>query len=138
MSISKQIRKQVHSHGFFFSSRRRHTRCALVTGVQTCALPIWPRPISESRSTQSLLAPPVAVISSQTATLMPISTHEVSAGLAERVPPYAVLCCLVCFAPSCTHDGHWKPTEAGTMQSGQMVRSQIGRASCRERGCQYV
>src|SRR3546814_2484237 len=30
---------------FFFSSRRRHTRCALVTGVQTCALPI-----SSSRS----------------------------------------------------------------------------------------
>src|SRR3546814_7543754 len=29
---------------FFFSSRRRHTICALVTGVQTCALPIsaWP------------------------------------------------------------------------------------------------
>src|SRR3546814_18103029 len=26
---------------YFFSSRRRHTRCALVTGVQTCALPIW-------------------------------------------------------------------------------------------------
>src|SRR3546814_9308572 len=26
---------------FFFSSRRRHTRCALVTGVQTGALPIW-------------------------------------------------------------------------------------------------
>src|SRR3546814_8163987 len=25
---------------FFFSSRRRHMRCALVTGVQTCALPI--------------------------------------------------------------------------------------------------
>src|SRR3546814_10782751 len=25
---------------FFFSSRRRHTSCALVTGVQTCALPI--------------------------------------------------------------------------------------------------
>src|SRR3546814_17631731 len=30
---------------FFFSSRRRHTRCALVTGVQTCALPIYaPKP----------------------------------------------------------------------------------------------
>src|SRR3546814_8464029 len=31
---------------FFFSSRRRHTRCALVTGVQTCALPIsaWREP----------------------------------------------------------------------------------------------
>src|SRR3546814_9476767 len=26
---------------FFFSSRRRHTRCALVTGVQTCALSIF-------------------------------------------------------------------------------------------------
>src|SRR3546814_14424079 len=26
---------------FFFSSRRRHTSCALVTGVQTCALPIF-------------------------------------------------------------------------------------------------
>src|SRR3546814_14255704 len=29
---------------FFFSSRRRHTICALVTGVQTCALPIWIAP----------------------------------------------------------------------------------------------
>src|SRR3546814_4409566 len=29
---------------FFFSSRRRNTRCALVTGVQTCALPIFGRP----------------------------------------------------------------------------------------------
>src|SRR3546814_15316556 len=27
----------------FFSSRRRHTSVALVTGVQTCALPIYPR-----------------------------------------------------------------------------------------------
>src|SRR3546814_8177440 len=31
----------------FFSSRRRHTRCALVTGVQTCALPIYPTAGSE-------------------------------------------------------------------------------------------
>src|SRR3546814_8312116 len=30
-----------YSWFFFFSSRRRHTSCALVTGVQTCALPIW-------------------------------------------------------------------------------------------------
>src|SRR3546814_1289975 len=34
----------------FFSSRRRHTRCALVTGVQTCALPIC--------SGQAFLIPP--------------------------------------------------------------------------------
>src|SRR3546814_2585996 len=31
---------RIRSFGFFVSSRRRHTRCALVTGVQTCALPI--------------------------------------------------------------------------------------------------
>src|SRR3546814_8272040 len=35
---------------FFFSSRRRHTRCALVTGVQTCALPI---------STEAVMAIPL-------------------------------------------------------------------------------
>src|SRR3546814_5685843 len=34
---------------FFFSSRRRHTRCALVTGVQTCALPIYRRRASAER-----------------------------------------------------------------------------------------
>src|SRR3546814_5014357 len=32
---------------FFFSSRRRHTRCALVTGVQTCALPIFDHRIND-------------------------------------------------------------------------------------------
>src|SRR3546814_4216916 len=31
----------MYRYNFFFSSRRRHTRCALVTGVQTCALPIY-------------------------------------------------------------------------------------------------
>src|SRR3546814_1096351 len=30
----------VYKSLFLFSSRRRHTSCALVTGVQTCALPI--------------------------------------------------------------------------------------------------
>src|SRR3546814_10394023 len=31
---------ELASFGFFLASRRRHTRCALVTGVQTCARPI--------------------------------------------------------------------------------------------------
>src|SRR3546814_1003068 len=35
------IQYQLDLWYFFFSSRRRHTRCALVTGVQTCALPIY-------------------------------------------------------------------------------------------------
>src|SRR3546814_5212001 len=38
---------------FFFSSRRRHTSCALVTGVQTCALPI-----SVQRDCDQRLRPP--------------------------------------------------------------------------------
>src|SRR3546814_4923743 len=38
---------------FFFSSRRRHTRCALVTGVQTCALPICRRSTVGPRSRRS-------------------------------------------------------------------------------------
>src|SRR3546814_6884453 len=45
---------------FCFSSRRRHTRCALVTGVQTCALPIYNMPHEIANpadlSTRELLA----------------------------------------------------------------------------------
>src|SRR3546814_15027538 len=40
MSIDVLVLYWSYSLFFFFSSRRRHTRCALVTGVQTCALPI--------------------------------------------------------------------------------------------------
>src|SRR3546814_2145711 len=41
---------------FFFSSRRRHTRCALVTGVQTCALPISSAVVSVDAGRRILLA----------------------------------------------------------------------------------
>src|SRR3546814_7781448 len=41
---------------FFFSSRRRHTRCALVTGVQTCALPICIRAMGSKSAAKSLMA----------------------------------------------------------------------------------
>src|SRR3546814_2379378 len=40
MSMMYYLHLNVFVVCFFFSSRRRHTRCALVTGVQTCALPI--------------------------------------------------------------------------------------------------
>src|SRR3546814_2008165 len=42
---------------FVFSSRRRHTRCALVTGVQTCAPPICPRAVTPAQG--AVLAKPV-------------------------------------------------------------------------------
>src|SRR3546814_6055657 len=41
---------------FVFSSRRRHTRCALVTGVQTCALPIFS---SAARSAATITPAPI-------------------------------------------------------------------------------
>src|SRR3546814_18370283 len=53
---------------FFFSSRRLHTRCALVAGVQTCALPIYtggekvyPEEVEEVLKTHSAVADAVAV-----------------------------------------------------------------------------
>src|SRR3546814_1289499 len=46
---------------FFFSSRRRHTRCALVTGVQTCALPISARSQGDVRLDPHLAALHVGV-----------------------------------------------------------------------------
>src|SRR3546814_8252519 len=45
---------------FSFSSRRRHTRCALVTGVQTCALPIS-RTIEDSLQGRYVRNPQVTV-----------------------------------------------------------------------------
>src|SRR3546814_38486 len=50
---------------FCFSSRRRHTRCALVTGVQTCALPIFAPGTAAERSNRSRGTPtsqPVAAL----------------------------------------------------------------------------
>src|SRR3546814_3045423 len=81
---------------FFFSSRRRHTRCALVTGVQTCALPISREAILAALDTPS-----------------PRSRGK-------RRHRYAMLHNLNVTDFSC--------------ESG----AEIGRASCRERVCQYV
>src|SRR3546814_7391918 len=69
----------------FFSSRRRHTRCALVTGVQTCALPICQRIPAEQRAAldsgvmlqvagNTASARPVAVTAEQTPEF-PASPH---------------------------------------------------------------
>jgi hypothetical protein len=65
----------------------------------------------------------VTRIASQTAALVAMRKIEVSAGLPERFPPYAVRPDRVCLAPSLTQVGHWKPTAASRMQSGQIGRS---------------
>src|SRR3546814_10177183 len=51
--------------GFFFSSRRRHTRCALVTGVQTCALPILGLALARAVGLDAAHALPVTVANRQ-------------------------------------------------------------------------
>src|SRR3546814_11058211 len=116
---------------FFFSSRRRHTRCALVTGVQTCALPI------------SNVRQPI-VHTLNLAHLMPLSS--VWAGAARNAhldgPPllYAETSGSTPFRLS-THVGDVGhilivgPTGAG---KSVLLALPIGRASWRERGCQYV
>src|SRR3546814_7816265 len=55
---------------FFFSSRRRHTRCALVTGVQTCALPIWTA-FLRLHMADSLDHPEIAICKRPNAVLLP-------------------------------------------------------------------
>src|SRR3546814_5227195 len=87
---------------FFFSSRRLHTRCALVTGVQTCALPIFLR-------AQGI---------------------DVGASLyeADRIQDaYEVMR----LASSRNDLRLLMPTDV-------VIADEIGRASCRERVCQYV
>src|SRR3546814_3009046 len=87
---------------FFFSSRRRHTRCALVTGVQTCALPI-----SDIVTTQEEKGIEEAI------------TGGVKK---EEGKPAGML------------------SPRGQMTTDPRTNSviEIGRASCRERVCQYV
>src|SRR3546814_9252932 len=94
---------------FFFSSRRRHTRCALVTGVQTCALPISAHFIAHSG------------LRSAIEDYLRRERREV-----ERMGEYL--------------EGHG-PFRRGELQQAELrniSEPQIGRASCRERVCQYV
>src|SRR3546814_5130948 len=92
----------------FFSSIRRHTRCALVTGVQTCALPILFRKI---RSTEPVADYLVEVLGRE------LSKRNRVLWLVPGGSSIAI---------------------AAEVSKRLDVTLQIGRASCRERGCQYV
>src|SRR3546814_3935182 len=101
---------------FFFSSRRRHTRCALLTGVQTCALPILVNFLAALKAAAK-------------------RRRQDQSGVATRVPASSQPRYAVYFAP---------PAESELWRLAQRwlgrdcASGEIGRASCRERVCQYV
>ncbi len=76
-------------------------------------------------------------MASHTSAFRPISTKVVRRGSLTRCPPYGVRVCRVDFAPSLTHEGHWNPTAAERMQSGQIGREHrwhlihVSRSVCR-------
>src|SRR3546814_3896918 len=98
---------------FFFSSRRRHTRCALVTGVQTCALPICRYHEAHRRELPELisLARKVEAVHA--------GHPEAPRGLADTLEEL-------------------RPELEEHMQREEKEIFQIGRASWRERVCKYV
>src|SRR3546814_3553659 len=98
---------------FFFSSRRRHTRCALVTGVQTCALPIWEVERRDASTDADRLA------------------HRIDVDAGARA--------LRIFALQHMRDAAAEFDDVEpALDVAARVGDEIGRASCRERGCQYV
>src|SRR3546814_4915754 len=93
---------------FFFSSRRRHTRCALVTGVQTCALPISVllAHVGEELRRERVPIPRRVDLANE------LNEREAR----DRLGALRLFLGFVFFAHC----------------------AEIGRASCRERVCQYV
>src|SRR3546814_7106886 len=98
----------------FFSSRRRHTRCALVTGVQTCALPIWFAFVDMLMLAGVLILVAVLWTWSRLQPLAPAQREAVA--LLQPSPE----------------------PEGRNAFAALWLLGQIGRASCRERVCQYV
>src|SRR3546814_5977186 len=96
----------------FFPSRRRHTRCALVTGVQTCALPI--------------LAPTCGA-----------SIERLARAQADHPAATRRRLVIAAIAVVDPHRTDVLPVEQ-VRQPRISPPLQIGRASCRERVCQYV
>src|SRR3546814_5369278 len=100
---------------FCVSSRRRHTRCALVTGVQTCALPI----LGVRSPPEPVLS---AVLGSNDVTALDMATaYATFANRGVRVPPIIVT--------------------RITRSDGTVLfqhQHQIGRASCWDRVCHTV
>src|SRR3546814_8599250 len=105
--------------GFVFSSRRRHTCCAFVTGVQTCALPISSVLLIRSscfHGDEASLAGCYGMTTCRAGQLGGPASQLGAAGR-KRGGESMVL---------------------HTRKTPLLRRNPIGRASCRERVCQYV
>src|SRR3546814_18981945 len=101
-----------------FSSRRRHTRCALVTGVQTCALPISPG---------ALQLPPGKRKHDEFFGDVETYRHELVVRLPITAAAGATQAAFVVSSKGCADIGICYPPH-----------KEIGRATCRDRVCQYV
>src|SRR3546814_2296257 len=100
---------------FFVSSRRRHTRCALVTGVQTCALPIFVCAATFDQMVNLLRFVDQGFGGLLSAfELIDNSFYKVNTGAGKHAPPLSA------------------------DQPYYAIIEKIGRAPCRARVCQYV
>src|SRR3546814_10319523 len=100
---------------FFCASRRRHTRCALVTGVQTCALPISTQRYDNARTGQNLSETIL-----NTSNVNPVGFGKL-------------------FTRAVDDEIYAQPLYVSSVSIPKVgVRNEIGRASCRERVCKYV
>src|SRR3546814_14760509 len=122
----------------FFTSRRRHTRCALVTGVQTCALPISgtcvDRTIVGTAEGTEVLAREAALRCRKSATVaILIGENEVAAAplLPEELADLHFGPVAVGGAGAQYRFGAFNPVAEATIDD---ARNQIGSTSCRDRG----
>src|SRR3546814_995342 len=107
---------------YFCSSIRRHTRGELVIGVQTCALPI-PAPGTPRRWR--------ATFPERCSTMLHGDMGQPRGRPADgvqRFPKSVPRCCT----------GIWDSPGDAPPMACNVSRKEIGRASCRERVCQYV
>src|SRR3546814_6058208 len=114
---------------FCFASRRRYTTCALVTGVQTCALPIYGNIIT---LTDATVAEGLQLFYSGNTDLSGIQI-DFTVGLAADL--FAEVDALVDTATGSIEGEIDALTDQNQIAQ---ERIEIGRASCRERVCQYV
>src|SRR3546814_8136607 len=120
---------------FYFSSRRRHTICALVTGVQTCALPIYHlgnQLLEAAVAAQQLRLGKLILQITQQQVGVFAQKNRADAALTLRDQYGAQRTLAYCEADYC-------PGSAGAVIAGTHAQQlKIGRASCRERVSQSV